>query len=108
MPDGLVGDVRSELGLTRRVFARLTGYSERAIAAWESGRAPGDASLQRMREMHRLCDALARVMKRAEISRWLNEPNRALGRLKPLEAVERGEIDRVWRLIFYLESGVAS
>jgi hypothetical protein len=25
-----------------------------------------------------------------------------------LEVIERGEIDRLWNMIFYLESGVAS
>ncbi len=108
VPQTLVGAVRSQLGVTRRVFGRLTGYSERAIAAWEAGRELGEASRQRMLETRRLEEALSRVVRSAEISGWLNEPNRALGGLKPLEAIERGEIDRVWRLIFYLESGVAS
>jgi hypothetical protein len=31
----------------------------------------------------------------------------AFGELKPLEVIERGEIDRLWNMIFYLESGVA-
>ena len=26
----------------------------------------------------------------------------------PLEVVERGEIDKLWKMLFYLESGVAS
>jgi hypothetical protein len=28
--------------------------------------------------------------------------------LKPLEVIERGEIDRLWNMIFHLESGVTS
>ena len=28
--------------------------------------------------------------------------------IKPLEVIERGEIDRLWTMIFYLELGVAS
>jgi hypothetical protein len=39
---------------------------------------------------------------------WLQTPNPAFGELKPLEVIERGEIDRLWSMIFYLESGVAS
>jgi hypothetical protein len=35
-------------------------------------------------------------------------PNEALGGLKPLEVIERGEIDRLWDMIFCLESGVAN
>ena len=35
------------------------------------------------------------------------ESGRAFDGLKPLEVIERGEIDRLWNMIFYLESGVA-
>jgi hypothetical protein len=38
----------------------------------------------------------------------LDTPNDAFGGLKPLEVIERGEIDRLWNMIFYLESGVPS
>ena len=39
---------------------------------------------------------------------WLDTPNDAFDGLKPLEVIERGEIDRLWNMIFYLESGVTS
>ena len=39
---------------------------------------------------------------------WLRTPNAAFGGLKPLEVIERGETDRLWRMLFYLESGVAT
>lgn len=104
-PTRLVGDLRGALGVSRRFFARLTGYSERAIAEWESGRELSEASRQRMLETQRLEKALGRVMKRDRIAGWLSEPNRAFGGLKPLEVIERGEIDRIWRMVFEFESG---
>ena len=104
----LVGEVRADLGVSRRLFARLTGYSERAIASWEAGRALSEASRQRMLEMRRLEKALARAMKPAAVARWLEEPNRAFRGLKPLEVIERGEVDRIWRMLFELESGVGA
>ena len=42
------------------------------------------------------------------IPAWLDTPNQAFDGLKPLEVIERGENDRLWNMIFYLESGVAS
>ena len=39
---------------------------------------------------------------------WLETPNDAFGGLKPLEVIKRGEIDRLWNMIFYRESGIAS
>src|SRR5437868_15463928 len=49
--EGLVGKVRKEMGLSRREFSRLIGYSERAIVNWESGRTPDEPALRRIREI---------------------------------------------------------
>ncbi len=100
-----VAEVRTGLGLPRRVFARLSGYSERALAEWESGKPLSGSSRQRMIEMDRLRQALARVMKADFIGVWLQSPNDAFDGLKPLEVVERGEVDRLWQMIYLLESG---
>jgi transcriptional regulator with XRE-family HTH domain len=103
-----VAKVRKELNLSRREFSRLTGYSERAIVNWESGRTPDEPALRRMKEIDRLRARLSRVMKPAFIAEWLSTPNDAFDGLKPLEVIERGEVDRLWDMIFYLESGIAS
>ena len=105
---GLVADVRRKLGLSRRLFSRLTGFSERAIANWESGGKPDEPGLRRIRETERFQSRLAEVVEREAIAEWLDAPNDAFDGLKPLEVLERGEIDRLWNMIFYLESGVAS
>jgi hypothetical protein len=39
---------------------------------------------------------------------WLDTPNDAFGGLKPVEVTERGEADRLWRMIYFLGSGTAS
>ena len=39
---GMVADVRRKLGLNRKLFARLVGFSERAIANWEAGAKPDE------------------------------------------------------------------
>ena len=52
--------------------------------------------------------ALAEVMEPASIGPWLRQPNSAFQRLKPLEVIERGEVHHIWRMIFYLQSGVPS
>jgi transcriptional regulator with XRE-family HTH domain len=103
-----VAEVRHKLGLSRRVFARLVGFSERAIANWEAGTTPDEPGLRRIRETERFQARLAELVAADEIPRWLDTPNEAFDGLKPLEVIERGEIDRLWNMIFYLESGVAS
>lgn len=102
----LVASLRKALGINRKVFARLTGYSERAVAKWETGEKLSGASLQRMTEMRRLQEALATVMKAEFVPEWLQAPNNSFGGLKPIEVVERGQIDRLWHMIFELESGL--
>jgi hypothetical protein len=106
-PLPLVKAVREKMGLPRKIFSRLTGFSERAIADWESGKAISEPGLRRIKEIERLQARLAEVVDPEAIPAWLETPNPAFGDLKPLEVIERGEIDRLWNMIFYLESGVA-
>jgi transcriptional regulator with XRE-family HTH domain len=103
-----VGVVRGRLGVSRKLFSRLTGFSERAIADWEGGKAVSEPGLRRIKELERFRERLAEVVAADAIPAWLDTPNEAFGGLKPLEVIERGEIDRLWQMIFYLESGVAS
>jgi DNA-binding transcriptional regulator YiaG len=105
---GAVAAVRKKLGLSRKIFSRLTGFSERAIANWEGGKQPDEPGLRRIREIERFQARLAEVVTPDTIPGWLDAPNDAFDGLKPLEVIERGEIDRLWDMIFYLESGVAS
>jgi transcriptional regulator with XRE-family HTH domain len=106
--EGLVGKVRKELGLGRREFSRLTGYSERAIVNWEGGRTPDEPALRRIKEIDSFRTRLSQVVKAEYIAEWLATPNDEIDGLKPLEVIERGEIDHLWDMIFYLESGIAS
>lgn len=57
-------------------------------------------------EFQRLQKKLADVMDKKHIAEWLQTPNSAFENLTPLEVIERGEIDRIWRMIFYIESGM--
>jgi transcriptional regulator with XRE-family HTH domain len=99
--------IRESISLTQPELARLLGLSTRWIAAQECSSA--DALRDRkVAEAVRLLDALSRVVQPRSIRAWLDKPNAAFDGLKPIEVIERGEIDRVWRMVFYLESGVPS
>lgn len=99
--------VREQMGMPQRVFARLTSVSERSLAKLEKGQAPSDSMRRQLTEIARLRESLAKVMSSKAIGKWFIEPNPAFDGLKPLEAVERGEIDRIWAMIYELESGTA-
>ncbi|MCI0376959.1 MAG: DUF2384 domain-containing protein [Gemmataceae bacterium] len=98
-------DLRMRFELPRKDFSRLLGFSERAVAAWEANEPISRPAIQRLQELRRLHEALARVMKATFVGVWLQTPNAAFQGLKPLEVIERGEVDRIWRMIYEVESG---
>jgi hypothetical protein len=108
LPDSarLVADVRSGLGVTRELFSRLTGFSVRAITGWEAGRPISEPGLRRVKEMQRLHAALVEGMREEFIPQWLETPCESLGGLKPVEVLERGEVDRLWRVVLLISSGM--
>ena len=97
--------LRKNLGLSQKTFASLSSSSQRAVARWDAGEKPGELAKRTLVELQRLHKALTEVMKKDFIAEWLENPNKALGGMKPLEVIERGEIDRIWNLIYYLKSG---
>jgi Protein of unknown function (DUF2384) len=60
---------------------------------------------QRVAELNRLQAALAKVIKPDARARWMDTPNQSFGGLTPIEVVERGETDRLWRMCHQLVSG---
>jgi hypothetical protein len=75
------------------------------IVALEHGARPSQTAARKLAETERLRDALLRVMPSEELPVWLDTPNQAFDGLKPLEVIERGQGDRLWRMIYELESG---
>lgn len=102
----LVADVRRSLGVNRELFGRMMGFSVRAISGWEAGRPLSEAALRRVKEMKRLSDALADGVRPEFIAQWLITPSEGLGGLKPVEVLERGETDRLWRVVLLIGSGM--
>ncbi|OAM89723.1 MbcA/ParS/Xre antitoxin family protein [Termitidicoccus mucosus] len=96
---------RDTFHLPQPMLVRLTGFSPRSVAKWGQGEAPSLKQEKALVEMDRLLDGLARVMEPAQVGRWLKQPNTAFDGSTPLQVVERGEIDRIWRMLYDLESG---
>lgn len=70
-------------------------------------RRPSEPVIRRLTELQRIVDALSDVIDPEVIGQWLTTPNGAFEGSKPLEVIERGEVDRIWRMIFLLRSGTA-
>jgi hypothetical protein len=98
--------VQSGWGMRTDSFARLTGFSQRKIAQLRKTGAPMTAATrQRLAELDRLRIELSKIVKADVLAKWMETPNDSFGGLKPLEVVERGETDRLWRMCYQLASG---
>jgi transcriptional regulator with XRE-family HTH domain len=105
----LLSRLRHEMGLNRADFARMVGLSERSVATWETGAELKESSLRTIVEIGRLYAKLSQSFASPEqLATWLKTPNKAFGGSQPLQVIERGEIDRLWRMIYFLESGSPS
>jgi DNA-binding transcriptional regulator YiaG len=103
-----VSELRKKLNLTQPEFAGLLPVSVRTLATLEKGTMPTGSVSRRLTELERLTKALGEVVRENAIGVWLNTPNPAFGGLKPVEVIDRGESDRIWEMIYFLRSGVAS
>jgi DNA-binding transcriptional regulator YiaG len=101
----LVKDFCKSYAVTQDTFTRLAGFSPRAVANWAQGRKPSTSTERRLAEMDRIFKALEKLVVREAIGPWLKEPNPAFDGSTPLQVIERGESDRIWRMIYELESG---
>jgi hypothetical protein len=102
---GLLRHYSATFKMPQPVVVRLTGFSPRSVAKWSEGVPPSPKQEKALVEMDRLLDGLSRVMKPEQIGHWLKSPNPAFDGSTPLQVVERGEMDRIWRMLYDLESG---
>ena len=94
---GEVRALRQRYGLSQSLLARLSNRLQLLTAG---------AQLRRnLTQARRLCEALGDSLESAFVGHWLDQPNEMLGGLKPVEATERGQIDRVWQVAEGLRSG---
>ena len=94
-----------EVNITMDTFTRLVGASRRAVASWAAGSPPNRVNQRNMSEMSRLFNALAEVVPASQIGPWLDTPNSAFEGSTPIQVIERGESDRLWRMVWELRTG---
>ncbi len=65
---------------------------------------PSSSTARRLTEIKRLFAALEDLVSPAAIGPWLKEANPAFDGSTPLQVSERGETDRLWRMIYEQQS----
>lgn len=87
-------------------MARMLGISQRKLSQLENAaRLPRPETTRRLVEAKRLHGALAEVMEEDAIPGWLEQPNPAFDGASPLHLIERGEVDRLWQMIYIVRTG---
>lgn len=99
-------ELRDRLQMPRVVFGRVVNVSERTIAKVEAKAAQVEKLRRPYNEVYRLCEALSEVVDPDSLGGWFQTPNNAFDGLKPIEVIERGEIDRLWEMVYRLRSGM--
>ena len=94
-----------QTNLTLDIFTRLVGTSRRAVATWLAGNPPNRTNERNLTELSRLFAALAELVPTAQIGSWLETSNSAFEGSTPVQVIERGESDRIWRMIWELRGG---
>jgi hypothetical protein len=89
-----------EAGMNYDMVAKALSVSRRSISGWLSGREPERINRVRINEFGRLVAELRSIIKPEKLKAWWNQPAENFGGSTPLQVLERGEIDRVWRMIW--------
>jgi Protein of unknown function (DUF2384) len=100
-----VKDFAKRYAISYEALTRMTGFSLRAISNWSRGSKPSSSTAMRLTEIQRLFAAMENLVAPAAIGPWLKDPNPAFDGSTPIQVIERGESDRIWRMVYELESG---
>ena len=100
-----IKDLTTQYKISYDTLTRITGFSPRAVVNWSRGNKPSASTSRRLTEIKRLFAALRGLISPEAIGPWLKEPNPAFDGSTPLQVIERGEADRIWRMVYELQSG---
>lgn len=96
---------RDDYQMKREDLTRLSGFAPRTLAAWAAGETPSASSARKLVEIDRFLQALAEIIEPSAMGPWLRTSNPAFEGSTPIQLFERGECDRLWRMIHDLNSG---
>ncbi len=107
--------LRSIMSCTQRVFAQMTGVSERNVIRWEAKIVkPNTQSQIVLDKIEELCKILLDIFRtQNKISIWLNKPNKSLNGRTPIKQIisaqsEEEGIEEIIDLLNGFKLGVAS
>ena len=97
--------IARDAGINYDMLARALSVSRRSISGWLTGREPERINRVRINEFGRLVTDLRSIIKPEKLNGWWNQPVANFGGSTPLQVLERGEADRIWRMIWEIREG---
>lgn len=92
-------------GITREELGRLVSCSPRTLDLWNNGGKINKKAMPHINRLVRLFKSLEEHMETNAIGEWLRGPNPGFNGSTPLQVIERGEEDRISRMLYRLETG---
>jgi hypothetical protein len=103
-PEQLAG-LAKDAEMNYEMLAKALSVSRRSISGWLSGQEPERINRVRINEFGRLVSELRSIVKPGKLRSWWNQPVENFGGSSPLQVLERGETDRLWRMIWEIREG---
>ena len=100
-----VSGLAKEAGMNYDMLAKALSVSRRSISGWLSGQEPERINRVRINEFGRLVAELRTIIKPEKLKSWWSQPVANFGESTPLQVLERGETDRLWRMIWEIREG---
>ena len=100
-----VSILAKEAGMNYDMLAKALSVSRRSISGWLSGQEPERINRVRINEFGRLVTELRTIIQPEKLKSWWNQPASNFGGSTPLQVLERGEADRLWRMIWEIREG---
>jgi len=108
-----IKNIRNNLGFSQAKLAQIIGISDKSIYRWEheGDIKPHYDSVLRISKLMELEEKLLDTFTRENAKKWLNTPNRALGRRTPVKTIFAAEtpeqgVQMIIDLLTNMESGV--
>lgn len=108
VPSRTIEQIEYDPGLSTDDLARALHVTPRTLARWRAGDShPQRDARQRLMSLVELQRHLTDTFRDATAARqWLQDPNRYLGWLAPLEVLRAGRVDRVEAALVALDAGI--
>jgi transcriptional regulator with XRE-family HTH domain len=95
------------LALTADEIATATGADQRTVRRWWNNGSSPTRYRRQLDDLRAIAEILSQTMRAQGIGSWLRTRNRYLGYERPLDALGRGEFEKVREAAFAYVDGVA-